>query len=713
MDPPLHSNWPDFAMLPPTRTRSPSQTTHGRSAGHEGSTSDRRRRRSPPTHFLSHFITRRTPKPVAETQGAHQLGDLRYKKRAGLEKTPAEGGRHLPHPGLEEPIEGGPKPHPFPPTPPILSPIKVNESEEDELQELQNSPEEEALRREGLWNDRHSLAKREPQRPWWARAQPSPIRKSSMESILNPFGLHQRHNDQLLPPGPGGLQSMTSSRARRRDAKEKGVKAALKLKKEVQGGRRKDLPAGIRKTFFDKKGKGKDKPSIKLAVHLVRNDKTRSRAIEDITKDFYANSSKASKAAKSKAVEKILWAACNSTYPLTSEKLLLLAGSLKKAGYKSGYMYLAEAKINHIEGGWAWTPQPDRQFKLCCTASKRGMGPRKKAPEVQEDVWSAHPLIPNPSSPSTKVELATHLFALGVHWMMREIEIAGLTTDDVNFNKDNRVVTMSWRVSKTDTAAEGTHRALQCICNSRTCDLKCPYAVLEVLCNKARMTYGEVKFLAVTKGGIPATKKELVDDWQALYGKEVTGHSTRRSGALQCIRRGWTISQTAFLGRWKSNIILEYAQEALQSLAVNVGGKFDFGNGGAPKTTDNDGAKVVVIKQSSVPTDQTELLHLIDNLKADVGKIRKDTKAYIHEIGSQVEDLKVKYKNNVKYLPDLVKSTRSGMVHINIKTLLCVQPYAWRTLCGWHYHTTGKYEFVEGTKESSTCLKCSGIAHGN
>ena len=39
-------------------------------------------------------------------------------------------------------------------------------------------------------------------------------------------------------------------------------------------------------------------------------------------------------------------------------------------------------------------------------------------------------------------------------------------------------------------------------------------------------------------------------------------------------RRGWAVAQVGYLGRWKSSIILEYAQEALETMAVNVDKKF-------------------------------------------------------------------------------------------------------------------------------------------
>ena len=97
----------------------------------------------------------------------------------------------------------------------------------------------------------------------------------------------------------------------------------------------------------------------------------------------------------------------------------------------------------------------------------------------------------------------------------------------------------------------------------------CAYAVLESLVNSAILRGTKGGCLAANSKGERASKSDIVKDWKALYGEAVTGHSGRRSGALQYIRRGWAVSQVGCLDRWKSNVTMEYAQEALESLAIN------------------------------------------------------------------------------------------------------------------------------------------------
>ena len=133
----------------------------------------------------------------------------------------------------------------------------------------------------------------------------------------------------------------------------------------------------------------------------------------------------------------------------------------------------------------------DRHFKPCTEAVKRGMGPAKKAPEVPEEIWKARPLLPDEGSTTGKVKLGAHLFACGVHWVMREIEIAALTAKNAVFDDKSRLVTLMWQESKMDQEGATISRTLQCFC-SGACDISCPYAVLEVLVNHACLHVTEV-----------------------------------------------------------------------------------------------------------------------------------------------------------------------------------------------------------------------------
>ena len=108
----------------------------------------------------------------------------------------------------------------------------------------------------------------------------------------------------------------------------------------------------------------------------------------------------------------------------------------------------------------------------------------------------------------------------------------GPESSNIKFDATNRLVTIAWQHSKMDTEGRGISRTLQCIFDEG-CDLRCPCTVLGMLVNNATLKDAKDGHLAFREGGSGASKAEIVGDWRKLYGKEVTGHSTRRSGALR------------------------------------------------------------------------------------------------------------------------------------------------------------------------------------
>ncbi len=438
----------------------------------------------------------------------------------------------------------------------------------------------------------------------------------------------------------------------------------------------------------------------------MRNKMTAKKALKNLEEDFFSNSSRASKKSKKHTVVTLLKAVTKEKpYPLTPKTIRALSSVLKEAGYKSASAYIAEAKITHIEAGHEWSPLLERNVKLCKAAVSRGVGPRKKAPEVQEDAWALHDLNPDDRSPVTKVVWATHLFAMAVHWMMRELEVAALTADLIQFSKNDRSVMVTLEVSKTDPSAAGIKRVLKCVCEGK-CDLRCPYEVLLFLVTKAKEKRSHPCYLALDDQGFTVSKAQVVASWQFLYGPGITGHSARRSGALQYIRKGWSVAQVAFLGRWKSNIILEYAQEALQTMAVNVGCK--FGDGETKINLKND-LEAIKVLQSSMPSEKEDQQVLVDDLMKEIKLVKSGRKLDRTRIRKEVKALEKKMANNQKYLPPVVVSQRVQVAHYNCRALIVSPACLWKTLCGWQYYNSN-YMFADDVGTMVTCQKCMGLA---
>ena len=527
--------------------------------------------------------------------------------------------------------------------------------------------------------------------PWWRELLTSPVKKLRLAELGRNFRALAMPTYELPPaetPTANILPfDMDTKVANRSQGSIKSKGALSKV--------RKDLPKRSSSAKLPK-------PSRRSAVKLAKAKCALAGIVARVEMDFCANSSRAARASKRNTIKQILRAG-NEGFPLTPFSLKLLAGTLRESGYKSAHSYLIEAKLEHVEAGHSWTSLLDRHFKLCVAAAKRGTGPRKKAAEVPEGTWTDHSLLEDPSVAGMKVLHSALLFACGVHWMMREIELSNLRTEDIKFDCANRMVTILWRESKKDTEGIGISRTLQCLCENG-CDLKCPYAVLETLVNHPTLRGTPMGAIAIGKKGRLATKADIVHDWRKLYGKDVTGHSTRRSGALQYIRKGWAVSQVGYLGRWKSNIIMEYAQEALESMAVN--NTQCFGVSGAQlqmaqqlikgNTQCNDNQQLLVTKADAV---------VVQKLKEELDTFKGHTLGSHVALESAIKDVEDQVTQSSKYLPKMVKSVKQQVIHANMVTLVYAPPITWRTKCGWYYHASN-YEFTDGDVSKVSCIKC-------
>ena len=436
---------------------------------------------------------------------------------------------------------------------------------------------------------------------------------------------------------------------------------------------RKDLPV-IRKRSW--------KTTRRAACRaMLKNKFTKQKA--GIENFFDANSSKASKKSRRVTVQKVLELS-TAEVVLNVEKIKMLATAFKEAGYKSGSVYLTEAKLMHVEAGGDWTAQLDRVYKQSKRALDRGRGPKSKAPEVPAQVRQE-------ANYEKKVYKSTvlfprELFQFGLVWMVREVEIANFDVDDLEVNTDCKKVTLRWKVSKTDPEAGEVRRTLQCLCHGQSCAWECPFFTTVDLLDKVKKKWGEESKLARTKAGGTPKKNQIVSAWVEVFKRRVTGHSARRSGALHYIREGWDIPQVGYLGRWKSSMILEYAREALETMPAN---------------------KPLPNRTSSTAPSTKEVEELIKENKeilADQVKAYKENLAKVKaEIEDRMKALDEQCKVEGGNLPRLVQSLAGKVVHENVALIASSPPVTWRTKCGWFYGRSN-FHFVNAMEV--TCQKC-------
>ena len=639
---------------------------------------------------LINFLRTPTPSLVAVTQGGNFVGDICHEEDKHVEQTPSRGTR----PGSSGRLNMNPFGGVVDLTgtkgqcsEPEAATLDASETEMSDVFPPLPVPEGIEANLIPLNDTQGKPLGATRQGPWWRELLSSPVKRLCRSNWNNPFRTRGVPSFHLPPPSEETDTVPTPN-------------ATFNGKR-----RRKDIPDSKRRNV-----RNIPKAGLRGAVAWAKSKNARDQAVKNLERAFYANSSRVAKSSKRKTILDILNAAKES-YPLTPFSIKLIAATLKEAGYKSAYTYLIEAKSYHLEQGFEWTHSLDRWFKLSINASKRGMGPRKKAKEVPEDAWANFSILPDHFDRKLKVRLPMHLFAVGVHWMLQEIEVAALSSNDIKLDCTNRMVSLTLTESKMDTAARGVSRTMQCICTD-ACDLRCPYAVMEVLVNHAALKGAPNGLLATSIKNEEVTKAELIKDWNTLYGTGITGHSARRSGALQYIRKGWAIAQVGYLGRWKSSIILEYAQEALESMALNVDKK--FGSNELVKSTeqiDVEMNKLVPAPFTPAPKEQEISLAMVNKLEAELKDFKENTTEAKCKLQAAIKELNVKFDGSVKYLPRLVKSHRNQVVHLNTKALVYAPSHLWRTVCGWHYYNS-TYEFLAGDTNMITCHKCNAAAQG-
>ena len=155
-------------------------------------------------------------------------------------------------------------------------------------------------------------------------------------------------------------------------------------------------------------------------------------------------------------------------------------------------------------------------------------------------------------------------------WMRREIEANACRWEHVQTDAQGRRVSLYTPVSKMDQGARGVKRILQC-CGQDPCMWFCAWKVWERIEAENPRKKARKGFISVDKLKIQLSKAKTIENWRSATGPSVTGHSARRSGAMEHVRQGLQIQELAFLGRWKSAVVLTYANDALQDMPANRG----------------------------------------------------------------------------------------------------------------------------------------------
>ena len=282
--------------------------------------------------------------------------------------------------------------------------------------------------------------------------------------------------------------------------------------------------------------------------------RTETDWLEQETKEledkYFSATSKQGKESRASTVLKIASELTGGyPFPLVKMTVVRVSACIRATRIQSGDQYLGELRTMHVEAGYPVGELLDRTFKLCQRALRRDRGPEIQEQTIWENLQGKKAVL-----------LPILAYYWAVVWMLREIELREVKIKDVKIDMGQKRVTLTIRKSKMDQAAKGVRRTLACICGSSDCGMDCPWSLAVIVLGR-RDKGSREDHLFGTVGGMKATKDAMTRAWQTLLNEDIKGHTPRRTGAMHYVRQGMAIQDLAYLGRWKSQAVLRYAEE--------------------------------------------------------------------------------------------------------------------------------------------------------
>ncbi|CAE7395168.1 unnamed protein product [Symbiodinium natans] len=285
------------------------------------------------------------------------------------------------------------------------------------------------------------------------------------------------------------------------------------------------------------------------ALDVARNKEALAEAVRILEGKFFADSNKAPQARKEADVLELMTAIASGghAFPLTPKSVIEFGATLLSAGYKSA----------------------EQTFDITKRALGRDKAKANRAPEFQVEDFpidaAVHDLVVG------ELAFPTFTYCLALAFMLRLCELVLLTWEDLEW--DDRKVTLRIKKSKTDQAGKGVRRTLGCTC--RSSPATCPVELVKNLAaavDKALPGYRSAKaWVACSTEGLQASKEKVVASWSKAASTPLRGHSPLRSGAMFYVRAGLSIAEVTYLGRWHSDLVFQYGEEAWEGHPMNEG----------------------------------------------------------------------------------------------------------------------------------------------
>lgn len=466
------------------------------------------------------------------------------------------------------------------------------------------------------------------------------------------------------------------------------------------------------------------RPALSHAIRVARDEDAMKQAMEQFDELKYASGSMATKDAMFRTWCEICAARQFDPLPVSSVKLCEVSAVLRAAAYRSGYSYLLEAKQRHLRGGYPWGEEVEHTLRDCRRALGRGLGPPKKAQEVKLEwldlLWASEGRSVQRDRDASWPYASMLAWALGIHFVLREVELGTLTLDDrcVSLNIPRKEVTLCLATSKTDPQGRGCRRTLECLSKfGELHGLECPFCVAKNLVDvqtfRTGMTQESVMACQMPLIGqqgcaanfvdkckmIEAAKhdasrvKELVPDAETLHVEGVTGHFMRRAGCKRYARKGLSLEVIKHMSRHSSNAVEGYVEEAMEE---------------CPQAR----------------TKLAESLHVQHSLNSFSSKL-KGLEIHCNKLEAAQHERKDDTKGDTNdprlellwdhFQPEFVVNTCTGKKHITVGCSHKIPFSLWSTVCGWKWGLSSSIarplsRSEKDLDEHSWCDKCRASA---
>ena len=415
--------------------------------------------------------------------------------------------------------------------------------------------------------------------------------------------------------------------------------------------------------------------SVKRAIGAAMPN-SRQESIAALQDDFYANSSKPSQQSLFVTWSKLATAWGLQPIPITRQVLLSIGASMKHAGYRSPKNYFYKAAQIHRETlEEDLPPHLHSLMQKILRSIKRGQGPTPFKDSFELELFNIQltrtPGIARPGHWFTDTFAARDITLIACWWMLRGIEAAAAKLQHVWFHETNvtKFAYFTLPVQKNDTAGQCVSRGHPCLCRTGEPNPLCPYHAIQRHTKRLQYIFQhyqteQLPFIPTDNGQF-ASKNDIMKIFSSAISLTDTPltrpgphgeplprfgeHVCRVSGAQFLSRLGYSLEAIQLIGRWGSDAVKRYIQEAPLAATPN--------HILAPQSTDRPDIQQLV---------RTELERLCNSW-------------WILNQHSNTA--------HIPAVPETAQNTR------------------WRTLCGWHYGSA-LYQKTFTRPTENLCRKC-------